>query len=314
MGMSTAHDVASLHTIDINLLVCLDALVSECSVTKAAARAGVTQSAMSHTLRKLRELFGDPLLVRGKAGLLPTPRAEALVVPIRRGLRDLARAVAEPEPFDPEVSERMFRLGAPGLIGLARGPSLAKRLFEDGPGLGLSIVDLPRDLEAALETGALDCAIVPHGEGMDAPMPGHLMRKVLFRDRLRCFARPGHPSMPKKRLSLERYLAQRHLLVSPTGEGPGPVDLALAAQGRRRQISMRVPDFAAAIAIVAQTDLVAAAPSALGDVAGDDLVGYDLPFAAPDHALTLVWHPRYGADLDHRCFREALIQVLGDDQ
>ncbi len=114
--MNTVHDLGGLHRIDLNLLVALDALTRERSVTKAAERAGVTQSAMSHTLRRLRDLFDDPLLVRGRGGMVLTPRAEALTVPLRGGLLSLARTLDEPEVFDPAHTSRTFRIVSPDLF------------------------------------------------------------------------------------------------------------------------------------------------------------------------------------------------------
>ncbi|UCH30124.1 MAG: LysR family transcriptional regulator, partial [Myxococcales bacterium] len=114
--MSSTHNGPALHRIDLNLLVALDALTRERSVTRAAERVGVTQSAMSHTLRRLRELFGDPLLVRGRGGMVLTPRAEALAVPLRSGLVSLARILAEPEAFAPERASRIFRIVSPDLF------------------------------------------------------------------------------------------------------------------------------------------------------------------------------------------------------
>ena len=126
--MSNAHVTHDLHRIDLNLLVALDALTRERSVTKAAERAGVTQSAMSHTLRRLRELFDDPLLVRGRGGMVLTPRAEALTVPLRSGLVSLARTLAEPEAFDPAHASRTFRIVSPDLFDALVLPTLLQRL------------------------------------------------------------------------------------------------------------------------------------------------------------------------------------------
>jgi len=157
--MSSTHTAAGLHRVDLNLLVALDALTRERSVTKAAERAGVTQSAMSHTLRRLRELFGDPLLVRGRGGMVLTPRAEALAVPLRSGLVSLARTLAEPQPFAPEQASRTFRIVSPDLFDALVLPTLFQRLGQQAPSIDLAVVPMPKRLTDSLETGDVDLAI-----------------------------------------------------------------------------------------------------------------------------------------------------------
>ena len=140
--MSQTHVAETLHRIDLNLLVALDALTRERSVTKAAERAGVTQSAMSHTLRRLRDLFDDPLLVRGRGGMVLTPRAEALAVPLRSGLVSLARTLAEPQPFAPEHATRTFRIVSPDLFDALVLPTLFQRVYVTPAAIDLAVVPL----------------------------------------------------------------------------------------------------------------------------------------------------------------------------
>src|ERR1700754_2270672 len=123
-----------LARIDLNLLVALDALARERSVTRAAERVGVTQSAMSHALRRLRELLGDALLVRGQGSMVLTPRAQALSLPVRSGLVTLGRALAEPEPFVPSTAQRTFTIATPDLFDVWVGPALLERTRRDAPG------------------------------------------------------------------------------------------------------------------------------------------------------------------------------------
>ena len=133
--MNMNHSVRALHGIDLNLLAAFDALAEERNVTRAAARAGVTQSAMSHTLRRLRDLLGDPLLVRGGGGMVLTPRAEALRAPLRAALAELARVLDEPAQFDPATSTRGFRVVAPDLFDMLALPRLLPRLAAQAPGM-----------------------------------------------------------------------------------------------------------------------------------------------------------------------------------
>ena len=313
--MSAAHVEANLHHIDLNLLVALDALTRERSVTKAAERAGVTQSAMSHTLRRLRELFDDPLLVRGRGGMVLTPRAEALAVPLRSGLVTLARTLAEPEAFAPERASRTFRIVSPDLFDALVLPTLLQRLGRQAPSVDLAVVPMPKRLADSLETGDVDLAIYPvlldpqpfdFGTQVDA----ELQTRTLFRDTFRCFLRADHPALATRRLTLKAFTRLKHILVSPAGEGPGVVDRILQAQGVQRRIALRVPHFASALEVAAQSDLVLTAPASLSQLStASTLASRPAPLDIPEHAITMIWHPRFTEDPSHRWLRELMLDT-----
>ena len=316
--MNENHVEIDLQKIDMNLLVAFDALARERSVTKAAARMGVTQSAMSHTLRRLRELTADDLLVRGRGGMVLTPRAEALVVPIRAGLRTLAQGLARPLAFDPSTARRRFRLVSPDLFDILVLPRLLARLQAEAPGIDLAVVPRPSSISTALETGDVDLLVAPvllddepfARELLPAPQ---LQQQRLFRDSLRCFVRAGHPLAKRRRLSMTTYVELPHILISPTGEGPGVVDRYLAREGLQRRIALRVPLFSSALAIVADSDLVLTAPQSVQrSVLADRLVDLPVPVAVPDHAVTMVWHPRFSDDPAHRWLRRTLLATARD--
>lgn len=318
--MNDIHDASGLHRVDMNLLVAFDTLVRERSVTRAARLAGVSQSAMSHTLRRLRALFDDPLLVRGSAGMVLTPRAESLVVPLRSGLLGLSRALAEPSVFEPSTARRVFRLTSPDLFDVLALPPLLRRLGEEAPGIELAVVPSPRSLSSELETGELDLAIAPvllDPEPFDlgtadlgtgaAP---DLRRRTLFSDSFRCFMSRSHPSLgTKRRLSLSAFTSVAHVLVSPTGAGAGLVDRELARRDLGRRVAVRVPQFSTALAILGESDLLLTAPAALGRVAGAEIRSLAPPFQIPRHGITMVWHPRFSEDPGHLWLRELLVDV-----
>jgi DNA-binding transcriptional LysR family regulator len=316
--MNAVHDAGALHRVDLNLLVALDALTRERSVTKAASRAGVTQSAMSHTLRRLRELFDDPLLVRGRGGMVLTPRAEALAVPLRSGLLSLARTLDEPEPFDPTHTTRTFRIVSPDLFDALVLPTLLRHIEKAAPSVDLAVVPMPPRLSDALETGEVDLAIYPVLLGADsfelnAQVDSDLQRRTLFRDSFRCFVRRQHPLLENKRLTCKAYTRLNHILVSPGGEGPGVIDRALDAQGLQRRIALRVPHFATALEVLAQSDLVLTAPSSLEKCAAANGLGSrPVPLDVPEHAITMMWHPRFTEEPAHRWFRDLMTDVTLD--
>ena len=313
--MNETHELEGLRGVDLNLLAALDALTRTASVTLAAAQLGVTQSAMSHTLRRLRGLFDDPLLVRSKGGMVLTPRAEALRVPLRGGLRSLARVLAEPHAFAPASAQRTFRIAAPDLFSILVFPPLLRTLAERAPGVDLALVPAPPRLADALETGDVDVVVHPvlldpRGFGLDVRVDDELQRTALFRDGFRCFARAEHPALTGRKLGLRKYTTLDHVLVSPSGRGPGVVDYLLAEQGLSRRVALRVPQFAAALEVVTQTNLILTGPASLArSRIGATLVSRPAPFALPEHAITMVWHPRFTDEPGHRWLRELLVEV-----
>jgi DNA-binding transcriptional LysR family regulator len=298
--MSPNDDSLRLADVNLNLLVALDALLDAGTVTGAAQRTGVTQSAMSHALRQLRELLGDPLLVRGAGGLVPTPRAEALRVPIRRALLDLQHALRDPPSFDPATAQRRFQLGTGDYFAHIVLPPLLQRSL-DTPGIDLDVLpfsaatDLPK-----LGTGELDLAL-----GAFVPDAPGLCRAHLFTDGFVCLVRREHPVV-RRRLTLRQYVQLPHVLISPTGTGSSPVDEQLAAQGLRRRIALRIRYFLAAPMVVATSDLVLTAPRRLGEVFARhfDLQLHEPPVALQPFTVVQLWHQRFDADPGHRWLRE----------
>ncbi len=313
--MSNVHTPEALHGIDLNLLVALDALAAERNVTRAARKAGVSQSAMSHTLRRLRELFDDPLLVRARGGMVLTPRAEALVVPLRSGLLSLARTVANPRPFEPTTATRAFRIVSPDLFDSLVLPALLQRLQRDAPAVDLSVVPMPKRLADALQTGEVDLAIYPvllsaQPFPLGTQVDAELQRRTLFKDTFRCFVQAEHPVLRDAELTLDAYTNLRHVLVSPGGEGPGVVDQFLARLDRTRRVALRVAHFATALEVILQSDLALTGPASLAHCASAaGVVSRPAPIEVPPHAITMMWHPRFTADPAHRWFRELLADV-----
>lgn len=309
--VATVGDPSALAGVDLNLLVVLDALLRERNVTRAAARIGRTQSATSHALRRLRELFGDPLMVRGAGGMVLTPRADALEVPVRSALSTIGRALTGTETFEPATARRAFRLVSPDLFDALFLPAVLARVRATAPGVDLAVAPPGGRLVERLEAGELDLAVVPRLKASDARVPegAGLRRRTLLHDRLRCFVRSevGHGGW-----GIEDYAACDHVVVSPGDRGTSPVDRALAELGMVRRVALRVPSFATALAIAEQSDLVLTAPTALERLLRSDtrLVARPCPVEVPGHGIDLVWHTRFGSDAGHAWLREVLSSAV----
>lgn len=294
--------------INLNLLMALDALLAEGNVTHAAERLGVTQSAMSHSLRQLRDIFEDPLLVRGPSGMVPTERARSLQEPLRRGLAELSRALRGASSFDPASSSRTFTIAMGDMFALLLLPPLLEIARREAPGMDLTIrpTDGRRDPEL-LHAGEIDGAIaVLLGDRAS------IRSKRLFTERFVCIVRKGHPQA-KGPLSLDLFVQLPHALISPRGSGAGFVDEALAKIGRQRRIALRVPYFLAAPFVIARSDLVLTLPER---IARELAEGLPLDILPPPLELAgfssyLIWHERDEADPAHAWLRGAITRAAG---
>ncbi len=307
--MHTAHD--SLRGVDLNLVLALDALLGERHVTRAAARLGVSQSAASHALARLRELLGDPLLVRGPRGaMLPTPRALALAPLVHRALDGIAGALRHPEAFDPTTARRSFLIGAGDYAELVLLPALVSRLAATAPGIDLFVRTVPDELATALARGDLDVVIAP-ARPRDASGPG-MYQRHLFDEQFVCALRRDHPAA-RRRLTLDRYCALDHLLIAPRGTAGGFVDDALAALDRQRRVVLAVPHFLIVPHVIATTDLIVTLASRIATAfAGSHRLATLRPppeLALTGFAIHLLWHERSHGDDAQRWFRDQIAAV-----
>lgn len=296
---------ARLGAINLNLLTALDALLAEGNVTRAAARTGVTQSAMSHSLRQLRDMLGDPLLVRGPSGMTPTPRAAALREPVRRGLVELSRALAATEA-DPRDAKRTFTVSSGDFFSALLLPPLLDTTLREAPGIDLNVrpTDPGRD-DLLLEAGEVDAVI-----SVAVAERATLRRVRLFTETFACLVRADHPAVGDT-LTLETYASLSHALISPRGSGPSFVDEALARAGTSRRIALRIPFFLAAPLIIAQSDLVLTAPRRVALQFAKTLPLRVLPPPIPvaSFSVHLIWHERDDADPVHGWLRKAIVRA-----
>lgn len=306
-AMHDTHDV-NLAGIDLNLLVVLDALLGERHVTRAAARVGLTQSAASHALARLRTLLDDPILVRGPGGqLVATERALAIAPRLRRSLDDLAIALRGEPGFDPATARRTFRIATVDYTELILLPTLIERLTRDAPGIDLWVVPPHDDPAPALAAGEIDAAI---GVWTDRPWPAGTYRKRLFDDNFRCVVRAGHPAA-KQRLTLARFCELSHLLVAPRGTRGSFVDDALERLGRTRRVAVAVPHFLVAPHVIASSDLIVTLAARVAAAVAErfDLALLPPPVELASFTTSLVWHERGHHDAGQRWLRDQLVEV-----
>lgn len=291
----------------MNLLLVLDALLATRSVTAAAARMRLSQSATSHALARLRVLLGDALLVRGRGGLVPTVRAEEMAPGVRTAIAALRDAVAPPR-FDPATTQRSFAIGSADYSTLVTFPTLLARIAADAPGVDIVLRASTNDAFDELLDGTCDVALAPVLRTNDRP---GIHARALFDDRFVCIVRQGHPALAK-RWTPESFARMRHAFIAPRGRPGGAVDDALAALGLRRRIALMLPQFLAAPFVVAQTDLVLTVPErvARAFAVSLPLAIVPPPLEVPGFSMAMVWHDRTHDDPAHRWLRERIADVM----
>lgn len=297
-----------LQGLDLNLLNALHTLLETASVTAAADRLGISQPAMSQSLRRLREMFGDPLLVRGRNGMVLTPRAESLREPLFQRLLELQELVLQTQSFDPAASSREFSVSATDFLQILFLPAFTRILQEEAPQIDLRIrTAMSQQYGNMLEAGELDLML---GSVLLQEHPG-LKRRQLGREPLMCAVRRDHPRI-SDRLTLEEYLAETHILVSPTqSTTPGLVDARLEARGYRRRIVVRLSSFLIAPYIVQSSDHVLTAPRRVIDSARDalGLQVFSPPIELETLPIWMLWHERSQGDPAQRWLRDTVVRA-----
>ncbi|MGN6490057.1 MAG: LysR family transcriptional regulator [Devosia sp.] len=286
---------------DLNLLVTLDVLLSEGSVAGAARRLQLSPSAMSRALARLREVTGDPLLVRAGRRLVPTPRALELRGQVGTVVEG-AHAILRPaETLDLATLERRFVLRSSEGFVETFGARLVARIREEAPGVTLQFVSKPdkesaplRDGEVDVETGVVDPSTAPEMRALP-----------LFDDRWVGVARQGHPVLSGQ-VTLERYGAAEHVRILRRGLRSSEVDEAARRAGIERRVGVIVSGFAAAVALSRDTDLIATVPERHTAGLRRGVEVFALPFELAGFTVSLLWHPRMDGDLAHRWLRSCL--------
>lgn len=274
---------------DLNLLLAFDTLMTERGVTRAGKVLGITQAAMSNTLRRLREIFDDPLFVKTGQRMEPTAKAMELSTPISQALFHVRQALDQ-ERFEAHRATQVFRIGTVDYAAASLLPLLLPQLQQDAPGISLEVVDVGGEGEVSvLESGTVDLVF-----SRFQWVPPKVLLHRFFMWEYVCLARQNHPLIPGGKLTVEAMSQARFVHYYPAGMDSTVVDEALAEMGRQRRIVARLSTFGMVPFLVAGSDLMAIMPEGTAHYVAPPL-GLQvvrLPFKTSKLRLAMAWHPR----------------------
>lgn len=302
-------DIANIRKLDMTLLLIFRELMRHRKLTVAARRLGFTQSAVSHHLRRLREIFGDELFIRRPAGVQPTARAIELEPQIQAML-DLAQEAVRGKAFTPSEARGIIRIAAPDYHSTLLAAPLIESVQKTAPKLQLSFLPLVRQAALrALESNDADITLGLHRDYQD-----RFLSRVLFEDSYAVVAREAHPVF-KKRLTLKDYLDAKHIVVSLDGSVNGIVDRVLAREGHSRMLVAAVPFFFTALAAVSRSNLITTVPKRLATTFTQTLRLrlWDPPIAIRPYKVSAVWHERNANSPLHRWMVEQIAACTSAD-
>lgn len=297
---------ADIRTMDLNLLRAFDALMDERSVTRAASRLALTQPAVSGLLNRLRECFDDPLFVRSQRGVVPTPRALALAVPVKRVLADID-ALLQPDVFDPVRAEMTVTIAASDYTLRAVIVPFIELLRQRAPGLRVRVQPVvDAQISSQLERGDVDVVLM-----RPESCPPGLHARHLLEDTYVCAMRTDHPEAREATMTLERFCNLDHALVSLSGDPfRGATDEALIRMGRTRRVVLSVASFLVLPEALKKSDLVAIAPRRLVEYV-DGVCFMDPPVDLPGVTIVAAWHERTHRAPAHQWLRTRLVEACG---
>jgi DNA-binding transcriptional LysR family regulator len=296
--------MTDIRKVDFNLLVAFDALFDELSVSRTAERLALTQPTVSGMLHRLRDLFGDPLFVRTQRGMLPTPRAESLALPVK-ALLDDAKALVEPARFNPATAEMTFSITVNDYMQYALEIPFIEALRKQAPRIRIAILPLViAGLTTRLMRGEIDLAItIPQFSDPDLPS------RLVYRDHYIGIVRKQHP-LQRLRPSLEEFCRYDHLLVSPTGGSfTGPTDEVLSKHGAARNVAVSLPSFHVLLDVIRAVDFVALVPEHMLRGKRQDFRVFKPPIDVPGFDVIACWHARVSRHPAHMWLRELLATV-----
>ncbi len=288
------------------LLATFKAIYKHGGISAAAEIQGITQSAASKHLQKLREWFKDELFVRTAGGMEPTEKSIDLIERVEHILQEVT-ILSEASYFDPSLLDGVFTIATTSEVSQRLTPDLLNRISQLAPKLRITIINLANDYSIReLELGKVDLVI-----SVNWHAPDQLMQKRLFSDRFVCLMHKEHP-LAKRKLTIESYAKATHIMVAPLGKTRGFIDEQLAQRGLQRQVRLSVPDFSQAGAHLLHGEHIITLPHrvAVALRKTDNLTIKQLPFEVPGFDYYLFWHRRFNKENTNRWARELIIDLL----
>lgn len=302
--------VIDLYRINLNLLVALDVLLQEKSVTLAANKLFLTQAAMSNNLQQLREIFKDELLIREKNYMVLTNFAKELQPKLHQILQEMHSLIVTGQSFVPNNSKRIFKIGVSDYMASIILPQLTAIIQEKAPDIRIEICNslIAGNIEP-FENGKYDLSI-----GKIIKLNHKLRSQLLFKDQVICILNERHPLAKKKKITLKDYTGAKHVaLYAETMEAPNLTDQALAQIGQKRDIQIQVPFVGPIFKIIEEADhLIGSIIKHMAILYRDNyrFVIRDLPFEMPILEYYMVWHPRYESDPGHQWLRKQIAEIF----
>jgi DNA-binding transcriptional LysR family regulator len=291
---------------DTRVLVLFDEIYTGLSMTRAAEKLGLSQPTVSIWVGKLRRQLRDPLFVRMAHGLKPTPRADALIGPVRQALESLRRLAGETPAFDPSRERRTFRIAMTDASHVTLLPALLARVRALGPNLGLEVLPISAGTGRDLEEGRADLAIGT----VDGLESGFHEQKLYDQDFV-CLVGARHPRIGPDGMGARTYLQEAHVGIL-TGASYSSLRVSLATQHLKRRVMLELPGFMGLAAIVASTDLVATVPRHIGETLaqGSGVRVVRCPVKIAGFAVKQYWHERYHRDPGHQWLRSVSFELF----
>ena len=285
--------MANLRNVDLNLLKVFVALMRERHVTRAGQQLGLSQPGVSYSLKRLRELFNDPLFIKSKQGLEPTTQAQQLIAPIKAALAQLDLTINGEHFFEPKKTQRVFKLAMPDYLSLLLLPALRKQLAVAAPQSSLEIKSIsPQKIQAALAQQEIDLAICVVDK-----LPTHNYFAELYTEEIVIAADRNHAHL-NNQLTKQNFLRLPHLLVDFRQDAPVAIQKELLRLGEGRFVAMTTPYVVTALHLLKDTEMLAALPKRLVEEFGSqlDVVGYQPPIKVAKFPVIAQWHQRSDAD------------------
>lgn len=295
-----------LNHLNLNLLRSLHVLLEECHVSKAAERLNLTQSAVSRQLAQLREVCGDPLLVRDGNQLVATPRAVEMQVKLRELLAEFDALLAD-KPFEPQAWQQEFVISSSDYVAQYIIPDVVSVVVDQAPKVNIAYRLWQPDFLTKLEATGIHLAST-----MLAEPPEHLSYVKIGQDKSVCLMRKQHPLAQISAINCEQLTAYPHLKVTGGGDKDSNADIALKKLGFQRRIALKVPFFSAAVNALLSSDYLMVVPEHIARNLSQEapLVYRALPFDTDAHQYWLMWHPKFDADKAHQWMRSNVLKAM----